>query len=306
MQIGIVGIEKMGGKLLEKALKEGHEVVAWNRTKDAYEPLKVQYSDYLLKTKLKTSFTIEGMHEILNKPRIFWLMLPPGDVKEEIFEQITQLVEQGDIIIDGGNANYKDTQKRYDLLTPKGIKFLGIGIADDINSVETGFSLMAGGNKDAYEYIRPLLDSLALPEGAHNYFGQGGAGHFVKMAHNGIEYGIMQSIGEGFGVLAKSPYEINLVDVGSVWQRGSIIRSFLLDMAVKALVEDGDFVSREGIVPTTGEVKWLVEAAAEEHIAVDAIAKSLEVRQHSQYDGATQSTFAAKLIAALRKQFRES
>ncbi len=302
MQIGILGLGKMGSKLMEKFLLGGNEVVAWNRSKDVLDHLKGSEGDYIVKQKLTLAYSLEGLREKLLKPRIFWLMVPAGEATESIIAEIENIVEQGDIIIDGGNAHYKDTQKRFDKLTPKGIKYMGIGVSGGIHGLESGFSLMVGGDKDVYEYIKPLLDSLVLPEGGHYFFGLGGAGHFVKMVHNGIEYGMMQALGEGFGVLAKSPYQLNLIDVGYAWQRGSIIRSFLLDMAVNAIV-DPDFINTEGIIAATGEGKWTVEAAAEEHVPADVIKASLEFRQRSQYDKATQETLAAKLVAAIRNQF---
>ena len=303
MQIGILGIGKMGTIVLDKLLKGGHTVVAWNKTKEVYDQFKISHSEYLISNHLKFSFSVEGMREVIMKPRVFWLMLPTPEETEEIISQISYIAEPGDIIVDAGDANYKDTQKRFESLSTKGLKFLGIGVAGGTFGAEAGFCLSVGGNKDGYEYIKPLLDSLAAPEGAHNYFGEGGAGHFVKMVHNGIEYGMMQSLGEGFGVLHKSNYALNLLDVASLWQRGSILRSFLLDMTANSLVSDPDFINRDGFIQTTGETKWMIDSAAEEHVPADTITKALEFRQHSQYDKATQNTLAAKLVAALRRQF---
>lgn len=303
MQIGILGLGKMGSRVMDKVLSGGHEVVAWNRAKDVIEKIKISNSDSMLNGKLKFSFSIEGLHESLMKPRVFWIMPSTPEETGDIISQVTEIIEPGDIIIDASDSSYKDTQKHYDELTAKGVKFLGIGVIGGILGVEAGFCLTIGGNKDGYEYLKPVLDSLALPEGGHNYFGPGGAGHFVRMVHNGIEYGMMQSLGEGFGVLQKSDYGINLLDAGAVWQRGSILRSFLLDMAVNTIVSDQDFVNRDGFIETSGETQRMVEAAASERVPVDAIAKSLDFRMRSQYDKATQGTFAAKLVAALRHQF---
>lgn len=303
MQIGILGLGKMGSRLVEKFLCEGHDVVAWNRSRGILDQLKIDKGEYIVKGKLQISYTVEGLRDMLMKPRIFWLMLPAGEVTENIISEVVNIAERGDLIIDGGNANFRDTQRRFDMLISKGIKFLGIGVSGGVRGLEDGFCLMAGGNRDGYEYISPALDSLIVPSGGHNYFGTGGAGHFVKMVHNGIEYGMMQSIGEGFGVLEKSPYSLNLLEVGNIYQRGSIIRSFLLDMAVNAFREDPGFVNVEGSISATGEAKWTIEQAHEEHVPIDVIAKSLEFRERSQYDKAVQGSFAAKLIAALRNQF---
>lgn len=303
MRVAVLGLEKLGGILLEKILKEGHEVVGWNHSKDIYEQLKVSQSEYLLNQRLSLAFSIEGMREKLSRPRVFWMMRPEGRETEDAVSEIVNIAEQGDIIIDGANANYKDTQRRYDTFIRKGFRYLGIGIAGDKASVEDGFCLMVGGSNDGYEFIQPLLDSLVKPGGGYSYFGPGGAGHFVKMVHIGIEYGIMQSFAEGFGVLGKSPYQLNLVDVAYVWQRGSPLRSFMLDMIESIFVEEPDFLSDEGYIATTGGGKLTVETGREEHVPVEAIAKALEFREHSQYDNAVRSTVAAKLIATLRRRF---
>lgn len=292
----------MGRGILEKLLKEGHEVVAWNRSKEVVDQIKIEKSDYVVSGKLKLSFSIEGLRESLVKPRVFWLMLPAGEATDAILSEIAPMTEPGDIIIDGGNSNYKDTERRYKELSPKGIKYLGIGVSGGIHGLEDGFCIMAGGNRDGYDFIQPALESLSKPGAGYNYFGEGGAGHFVKMVHNGIEYGMMQAIAEGFGVLARSEYNLNLLDVGIIYQQGSIVRSFLTDMAVNAL-QDPEFMKIDGIIASTGEGKWTVEAAKELKVPVNVIEESLKFRDKSQYDKAVQNTFAAKMVAALRNQF---
>lgn len=303
MQVAVLGLSKMGLAIMNKLLLEGHEVIAWNHAKDVYEQLKMSHSDSLLNQKLALAFSIEGMREKLQRPRVFWLMRPAGQDTEDVISEIVNIAETGDIIIDGGNSYYKDTQKRYDILTPKGFKFMGIGVAGDIRGLDEGFCMMVGGNSDGYEFIKPMLDSLAKPNGGYSYFGQGGAGHFVKSVHNGIEYGMMQSLAEGFGVLEKSQYSLSLPDVAYVWQRGSTLRSFLLDLVANIFVNEPDFIKETGYIETSGDGKWTVESAKEEHVPSDIIAKALEFRQHSQYDSATQATMAAKLVTALRKKF---
>lgn len=288
---------------MEKFLREGHEVVAWNRSREVLDKLKIEKGDYIVKGKLRISYRIEDLRDVLMKPRIFWLMVPAGEATEDVINEVVNIAEPGDIIIDGGNAHFKDTQRHFDTLTAKGIKFLGIGVSGGVRGLEDGFCIMAGGSREGYEYICPALDSLVKTEGGYNYFGTGGAGHFVKMVHNGIEYGMMQALGEGFGVLEKSPYALNLLDVGYIYQRGSIVRSFLLDMAVNAFTEDPGFMNIEGYISATGEAKWTIEQARDEQVPVDVIAKSLEFRERSQYDKVVQDSFAAKLVAALRKQF---
>jgi 6-phosphogluconate dehydrogenase len=303
MQIAVLGLGKMGGRIAEKLLQEGHEVVAWNRSREVLDKFKVGKEDYVDRGKLRIADEIQGLREMLSKPRVFWLMLPAGEATEGMLSQVANIVEPGDIVVDGGNANFKDTQRHYEELSERGLKFLGIGVSGGIHGLEDGFCLMAGGERQGYEYLRPVFDGLVKPGGAHGYFGTGGAGHFVKMVHNGIEYGMMQAMGEGFGVMAKSPYGLNLVDVGEVWQRGSIVRSFLLDMAVSALSEEKDLAKIDGVIAASGEGKWTVEAGNELGVPVDVIAKSLEFRERSQKEGAVSGSFAAKLVAALRKQF---
>src|SRR5882672_9154144 len=211
MQIAILGMGKMGRNIAEKLLTEGHEVIVWNRSRETLEEIRVEKASYIIKEKLRIVHQLDELHEVLQKPRVVWLMLPSGDATEAMLTQLRgSIVDSGDIVIDGGNAFYEDTQKRYELFASAGIKFLGIGVSGGIHGLENGYPLMVGGNKSAYEYITPLLDSLAKPNGGHAFFGEGGAGHFVKMVHNGIEYGMMQSIAEGFAVLARSDYKLNL------------------------------------------------------------------------------------------------
>lgn len=305
MQIALLGLENMGGTLLDKFLKEGHEVVGWNHSKEVYEKLKVSKSEFLLTQKLKLAFSIEGLREKVMTPRVFWIMQPAGDMTNDIIAEAVNISEHGDIIVDGGNSNFKDTQKHFDELTQKGIKFMDIGISGGKRGIDEGFCLMAGGDKDGFEYVRPALDSLILPGGGYNYFGAGGSGHFVRMVLEGIEFGMMQALAEGFGVLEKSPFSLNLIDVAGVWQRGSIIRSFILDMALNAFNTETDFVGIEGIIEASGGGRWTVDQAKAEHLAVDVLEKAQDVRQRSQFDKGVQSTFAAKLVVALRRQFGE-
>jgi 6-phosphogluconate dehydrogenase len=303
MQVGVLGLGKMGRLLAEKLMRDNHQVTVWNRSKGILEEMRMTKSEFIINKKLTIAHSLENLQESLLQPRVFWLMLPAGEVTEEIFQSIMETLSPGDIIIDGGNANFKDSDRRAALAIQKGAKFLGIGVSGGVHMFENGASLMVGGDKDAYEYIRPLLDTLSHPNGAHTYFGPGGAGHFVKMVHNGVEYGIMQAIAEGFGVLAKSEYKYNLFDVGHLWQRGSIVRSFLLDMALNALAKDPSLSETDGKIDATGEAEWTVAAAKDSHVPVPVIEKALEFRARSQYDQGIQDTVVAKLVGAIRKEF---
>ncbi len=289
-----------------KLLKEGHEVVVWNRSSTATEELKlkVRSSKFKIAIKnLKVAGTIENLVQNLQKPRIIWSMLPAGDATENILKEVSKFVEKGDMVIDGGNSNFKDTQRRYDEFKKKGIRFLGIGVSGGIIAEKEGYPMMVGGDKSAYQHIKPILDSLAKPNGGYDYFGIGGAGHFVKMVHNGIEYGMMQSIGEGFEVLQKSQYKLDLLKVAKIWQKGTIISGFLMDRTVEALKNDPKLSKVIGIVAESGEGRWTVETAKEENVPVGIIESSLEYRRKSQTDKKIQNSFTAKLVAALRNAF---
>lgn len=303
MQVALLGLGKMGKLIAEKLMADGHNVVVWNRSKEAVEAFKLEKAPYIVNQRLDVCHTIEELHEKLLKPRVIWTMLPAGEPTDTVMQEINGIVDKGDIVIDGGNSNFKDTERRYEEFKKKDVKFLGIGVSGGIHGFENGFCLMVGGHNEAYPYVAPMLDSLAKPNGVHAYLGDSGAGHFVKMVHNGVEYGMMQAIGEGFGVLAKSKYKLNLVDVARTWQRGSIVKGFLLDMTYEALRKDPTLAQTQGIIDATGEGQWTVEQGKEEHVPVDVIEKSLDFRSRSQYDNLTQNTFAAKLVAALREEF---
>ncbi len=287
MKIGFIGLGKMGARMVQKLQKENHEVVAWNR------------SNHELKNVESVKKLIKG----LETPRVIWSMLPAGSATGEILKEISKLVGAGDIVIDGGNSNFQDTERRFEEFEKKKIKFLGIGVSGGVIAATEGYPMMVGGDKSAYEFIKPILDSLAKPHGGHEYFGLGGAGHFVKMIHNGIEYGIMQSLGEGFGVLEKSPYNLDLLKVAELYQKGTLVSGFMLDRAVEVFEKDKTLKNIEGIIAESGEAKWTVEQAKEEGVDAEIIERSLEFRRRSQTDSAAQNSFSAKLIAALRNAF---
>ena len=304
MQIAILGLGKMGRNIAEKLLLEGHTVVVWNRSREVLDKMRIEKAQYIVAQKLHIVHQLDELRDVLNKPRIVWLMLPAGEATDEILTLLQQgVVEAGDIVVDGGNAFFEDTQKRYKTFEGKNIKFLGIGVSGGIYGFKNGYPMMVGGNQSAYDYLSVLLDSLAKPNGGHTYFGEGGSGHFVKMVHNGVEYGMMQAIAEGFAVLAKSDYKLNLVDVGNNWQRGSIVASFLVYEAVSALIKDPHLDQFDGYIDAKGEGEWTVQTAKKLNIPVPVITESLDFRKKSQYDKAVQETFVAKMVAALRHEF---
>ena len=308
--------------MVTKLLNEGHEVVVWNRTREKAEKLRSQISqtgnqmrnDFAgSDRKVRTSFAVQNFKiadsvkdlvKQLNKPRIIWLMLPArsglspsgsktGEATQEILNEVEKYVENGDIVIDGGNAHYPDTQRRWEHFSQKGIKFLGIGVSGGVIAAVEGYPLMAGGDRSAYEAIKPILDSLAKPKGGHEYFGQGGAGHFVKMVHNGIEYGVMQSIGEGFGVLEKSPYDLDLLKVARLYQKNTLNSGFMMQRTIEALEKDPKLEKIEGYIDSSGEGEWTIEEAKKLDVPVDIIEESFKFRQKSQKDKKTKSGFDA-------------
>jgi 6-phosphogluconate dehydrogenase len=299
MKIGFLGLGKMGSRMVKKLLLDGHTVVAWNRSFEVTEQLKKEVNtDTLIVTK-----TVAEAASLLTPTRVMWSMLPAGDATEAILQELTTLVTPQDIIIDGGNANWKDTQRRSEVLIKKNIRFLGIGVSGGVLAEKNGFPLMVGGDKSAYNEIVPILDTFAKPYGGHAYLGKGGAGHFVKMVHNGIEYGMMQAIGEGFEVLAKSPYNLDLLQVGKIYQKGSIVSSFLIDRAVDALTKDTKLTNLVGPIAENGEAKWTLDAAKEEGVDVPVIAEALQYRWDSQKDEKIQNSYTAKMVSALRFEF---
>lgn len=311
MQLGFGGLGKMGSRMVLKLFGEGHEVVVWNRSPQPVEELKAQ-SEKFKTTRfaarraaqnLKVARTVEELVKILEKPRVIWSMVTAGEATQNVLNEVGNFVEKDDVVIDGGNAHFRDTQKRFEAFRDRGIRFLGIGVSGGIIAAETGYPLMVGGNRNAYDHVRPILDSLAKPNGGHEYFGEGGAGHFVKMVHNGIEYGIMQSLGEGFGVLEKSPYDLDLLKVAKLWQRGTLVCGFMLDRAVDALTPDPTLSNIVGVIEESGEARWTVEEAKRAGVPIEIIEKSLEFRRRSQRDRKVQQSFAAKLVAALRSAF---
>jgi 6-phosphogluconate dehydrogenase len=312
MRIGFLGLGKMGSRMAKKLIADGHDVVVWNRSKEPVQALiaDVEHAKPTHKSIGIKNFGIitpaETVQELVGKlspTRIIWAMLPAGDATESQLSEVSKYLEKNDILIDGGNANWKDTQRRFETFTKLGIRFLGIGVSGGVLAEKNGFPLMAGGDKSAYEEIVPILDTFAYPNGGHTYLGTGGAGHFVKMVHNGVEYGMMQAIGEGFEVLEKSPFNLDLLQVGQIWQRGSIVSSFLIDRAVDALKKDGKLANLAGPIAENGEAKWTLDAAKEEGVQVKVIEDSLQYRWDSQTDEKIQNSYTAKMVSALRFEF---
>ncbi|HSX08781.1 MAG TPA: decarboxylating 6-phosphogluconate dehydrogenase [Candidatus Saccharimonadales bacterium] len=298
MQIGVIGLGKMGSRVARKLIKEHHEVVVWNRSAQAVETLKSEIPD------LRSFPTIEELIKNLTSPRILWIMLPAGDATDEILQEVSTYVEKDDIVIDAANSKYTDTERHAKTFGKMGVKFLGIGVSGGIVALTEGYPLMVGGDKSAYEYIIPLLDSLSRPNGGHEYFGPGGAGHFVKMVHNGIEYPFMQAIGEGFGVLENSSYNFDLLKIAKLYQKGTLVSGFMIDRTVDALTNDPKLKSIQGIIGSaSGETIWTIEEAKKNGLPIESIEQSHDFRIRSETDKKVQQSFAARMVGALRIAF---
>ena len=307
MKIGFIGLGKMGRRMVTKLFQENHEVVVWNRSSgpsnELIEECKRLEDGRGIAGRVSVAKSLADLVEGLPKPRVVWMMLPAGEPTQSMLETISELLGADDILIDGGNANYGDTEKRFSLLKARKIRFLGIGVSGGIIAERQGYPLMVGGNASAYEHVKPILNSLAKPSGGHHYFGTGGAGHFVKMVHNGIEYGIMQSLAEGFEVLEKAPYKFDMASVARLYQKGTLVSGFMLDRVVEVLERNPSLADIRGVIAESGEAQWMIDQAREEAVEVDIISRSLEYRRRSQTDERIQESFTARLVAAMRNAF---
>jgi 6-phosphogluconate dehydrogenase len=234
----------------------------------------------------------------LDHPRVVWLMIPAGDPTENAFQTLVPLLEDGDIIVDGGNSNFRDSQRRAEVAGTKGIQFLDAGVSGGVWGLEEGYCIMVGGPAEGFALIEPFVRVLAQ-DGGYAHVGASGAGHFVKMVHNGIEYGMMQSLAEGFEIMRASELELDLRQLADLWQHGSVVRGWLLELLERAFAEDPDLAGIRGYVEDSGEGRWTVETAIDERVPAPTIALALFSRFASRQD----ESFAAKVNAALRNQF---
>jgi 6-phosphogluconate dehydrogenase len=290
MQLGMVGLGRMGGNMSIRLLRAGHEVVGYSRGAESRAEAE--------RNGVRTATALAGLVGDLPAPRVVWLMIPAGAPTESTIRELSGLLDRGDLVVDGGNSNWEDSMRRHDELGSHGIAFLDVGVSGGVWGLENGYCMMVGGQAEAVERLRPALDALAPPDGwAH--LGPGGAGHFVKMVHNGIEYGLLQAYGEGFEILERSRFDLDLAAVAEVWRRGSVVRSWLLDLLASALARDPGLDQIKGYVEDSGEGRWTVQAAIDEDVPAPITALSLFARFASRQD----ESFAAKVIAALRHEF---
>jgi 6-phosphogluconate dehydrogenase len=291
MRIGMVGLGRMGLNMTRRLLLGGHEVVAFDLNKSARTEAEGSGA--------KRAHSLEDLVEKLGpRRRPVWLMVPAGAPTEETIDELSKLLKAGDTIVDGGNSRYTDSIERATALFQKGISFVDAGVSGGIWGLEEGFCLMVGADQEEFEHLRPIFETLA-PENGYARVGGPGAGHFVKMIHNGIEYSLMQSYGEGFELLAGSDFDLDLAQIAELWRHGSVVRSWLLDLIVEALESDPRLERVDDYVEDSGEGRWTVATAIDNAVPVPAIAGALFARFASRQE----TSFSNKLLAALRKEF---
>jgi 6-phosphogluconate dehydrogenase len=293
MQIGMIGLGKMGGNMSRRLLNAGHDVVGYDH-QDKNLAALVDHGGTAVRS-------LEEMSGKLSEPRVVWSMVPAGNPTESVVNELKMILDEGDIVIDGGNSNYKDTVRRSIELREEGISYVDVGTSGGIWGLDQGYSMMIGGDPRIVEFLKPIFEVLAPdPDKGWGYVGNNGAGHFVKMVHNGIEYGIMQAYAEGFEILgAKEEYELDLEGIAQIWRFGSVIRSWLLDLTADALKEDQSLAKIADYVLDSGEGRWTIFEAINLDVPAPVITLSLMMRLVSRQD----ESYAAKLLAAMRREF---
>ncbi|HYV24806.1 MAG TPA: decarboxylating 6-phosphogluconate dehydrogenase [Pyrinomonadaceae bacterium] len=317
MQLGMIGLGRMGANMVRRLMRGGHECVAFDLSADNVKQIAGEGAT--------GSDSLEDFIAKLNRPRAVWIMVPAGEATESTVNQLADALESGDIIIDGGNSYFKDDARRALSLKPKGINYLDVGTSGGVWGLERGYCMMIGGPKETFEHLDPIFKTLAPGRGSisrtpgreniggtaeegYLYCGPSGAGHFVKMIHNGIEYGLMQAYAEGFDIFRNANskelpeeirYDLNLADIAELWRRGSVVSSWLLDLTAMALVEDPELKSYSGFVQDSGEGRWTIQAALEEAVPAEVLSAALYTRFRSRQE----HTFAEKILSAMRKKF---
>ena len=317
MQLGMIGLGRMGSNMVRRLMRGGHSAVAYDRN-----PENVKL---IAREGAAAAMSLDEFVAKLTTPKVVWLMLPAGQATEETVAALSERLSSGDVLIDGGNSHFKDDVRRSSSLKPKGISYLDIGTSGGVWGLERGYCIMVGGDKAAFQRVEPLLKTLApgnagVPatpgrrkgsgsaEEGYLYCGPSGAGHFVKMVHNGIEYGLMQAYGEGFDILKNASseqlpkdhrYELDLPEIAELWRRGSVVGSWLLDLLAISMVEDPRLSGYKGFVEDSGEGRWTIMAAVEEAVPADVLSASLYARFRSRQE----HTFAEKVLSAMRRQF---
>lgn len=289
MKVGLVGLGKMGYNLGQNLLEHGHEVVAFDLNTSAVEDMKAKGAS--------GAVTLPELVQQLEMPRIIWIMVP-HQVVDSVIGEITPLLSKGDIVVEAGNSHYKESIRRYELLKEQGIRFMDAGTSGGMEGARHGACYMVGGDPEAWEIVEPIFRDTAVENG-YLYAGKAGSGHFLKMVHNGIEYGMMAAIGEGFEVLEKSEFDYNFEEVARVWNHGSVIRSWLMELVERAFSKDAKLDEIKGVMHSSGEGKWTLETAFDLQAATPVIAMALLMR----YRSLETDTFTGKVVAALRNEF---
>lgn len=290
MQLGMIGLGRMGANMTTRLLRGKHEVVVYDQNPDAVRAAAAGGA--------VGSSSLAELVSKLSRPRAVWIMVPSGKPTDDTVHELLELLDEDDCIIDGGNSNFRDSQARSALAKKKGVSFLDAGTSGGVWGLENGYCLMVGGDKNVAQRAEPIFLTLA-PPGGYAYVGRSGAGHFSKMAHNGIEYGMLGAYGEGFEILEKSEFGYDLHQIAALWLQGSVVRSWMLELAERALRDDPSLASIRGYVDDSGEGRWTVQAAIDENVPAPVITASLISRLVSRQD----ESFSAKVIAALRNEF---
>jgi 6-phosphogluconate dehydrogenase len=299
MDLGMIGLGRMGGSMVRRLLRGGHRCVVFD--------LLARRREELQGAGAVAARSVEDLVRLLPPPRAVWVMVPAGALTDEVLKDLAGLLAAGDTIVDGGNSHFRDDIRRARQLSAKGICYVDAGTSGGVWGLERGYCLMLGGDREAVEHLTPIFETLAPPEG-YLYCGPSGAGHFVKMVHNGIEYGLMQAYAEGFEILRDASsealpeddrFDFDLAAIAELWRHGSVISSWLLDLAADALAEDPELSRYQGFVEDSGEGRWALITAVEEAVPADALSAALFARFRSRRD----HTFADKLLAALRRRF---
>src|SRR5256714_4019322 len=290
MQLGMIGLGRMGAGMTQRLLQGGHQVVVYDRTPQAVNALASKGA--------AASDSLEDLGQKLKAPRIFWLMIPAGAPVDDTIQRLEDTLAPGDVIVDGGNSNYKDSIRRAETLRTQQVEFLDAGVSGGIWGLKVGFCLMVGGKEAIFKQVEPIFKTLAPPDG-YAYVGPAGAGHYAKMVHNGIEYSLLQAYAEGFEILRASSFGFDLARLARLWNHGSVIRSWLLELAQAAFERDPELARIRGWVEDSGEGRWALEEAIDHAVPAPALALSLFMRYRSRQD----DSFSAKVLAALRNEF---
>ena len=298
MQLGFIGLGKMGGNMVHRIHRDSdHECVVFDFSEDAVREAEGNGAT--------GASSLEDLVSKLDAPRSVWIMVPAGDPTEQTVQQLAELLDEGDTIIDGGNSRWTDDKRRQEALMPKGIHYVDVGVSGGVWGLQVGYCMMVGGDDEAVDRLAPILDVLAPPETEEHgpgwgHFGPTGAGHYVKMVHNGVEYGMMQAYAEGFEIMHASDFGLDMAKIANLWMQGSVVRSWLLELAARAFEMEGNELERlEPWVEDSGEGRWTVEDAIHRRIPTPVISTSL----YERFSSRGQNAFAAKVNAALRNQF---